>query len=45
MPDGGEVYVKADAKSCTVVTNREGGTLVFGGKEYALPVGEFVVEI
>ena len=45
MPDGGEVYVKVDAKSCTVVTNREGGTLVFGGKEYALPVGEFVVEI
>ena len=43
LPDGGEVTVKMDAHSCTVVTNREGGTLVLAGKEYSLPVGEFKV--
>ena len=45
LANGGEVYVKADARSCTVTTNREGGVLVFGGKEYPLPIGEFSVEI
>ena len=45
LPDGGEVWVRADAKTCTVVSNRKGGTLIFGGREYKLPVGEFCVEI
>ena len=42
---GGEVWVRADAKTCTVVSNRKGGTLIFGGRKYKLPVGEFCVEI
>ena len=44
LPEGGEVVVKMDAHSCTVITNRAGGTLILKGKEYQLPVGEFTVE-
>ena len=44
LPEGGEVVVKMDAHSCTVITNREGGTLILKGKEYQLPVGEFKLE-
>ena len=45
LPEGGEVTVRMDAHTCTVTTTRAGGTLILGGKEYAIPVGEaFTVE-
>ena len=40
LPEGGEVEVRMDAHSCTVRTTRAGGTLILGGKQYSLPVGE-----
>ena len=44
LPEGGEVTVRMDTHSCTVITNRAGGTLILAGKEYPLPVGEFTIE-
>ena len=40
LPEGGEVSVKMDAHSCTVETNRDGGTLILKGKSYDIPVGK-----
>jgi alpha-L-rhamnosidase len=37
LPEGGEVTVKMDTHSCTVETNRAGGTLVLKGKSYDIP--------
>ena len=37
LPNGCEVTVKMDAHSCTVETNREGGTLILKGKSYDIP--------
>ena len=45
LPCGGEVTVKLDSRSCIVTTNREGGTLLLGGKEYSLPLGEFILDL
>lgn len=45
LPNGGEVVIKMNSKLCTVSTNRLGGMLRINGREYALPLGEFVVEI
>lgn len=38
LPDGGQVSVKMDAHSCTVISDRPGGTLIIGGKEHEIPV-------
>lgn len=45
LPDGKEVCIKMDRKSCTVITNLEGGTLILNGKEYPMPIGELTVDL
>ena len=40
LPEGHSVHVKMDAHTCTVTATREGGTLILGGKTYAIPAGE-----
>ena len=39
---GGEVRVKMDRSRVEVTATKEGGTLIFGGKEYVLPCNETV---
>ena len=39
LPYGGEVTVRMDSHSCTVFTNRAGGTLILKGTEYPIPQG------
>ncbi|MCQ2430774.1 MAG: alpha-rhamnosidase [Clostridia bacterium] len=40
LPEGGTVSVKMDAHSCTVLADREGGTLKVKGNSYAIPCGQ-----
>ncbi len=40
LPEGGQVSVRMDAHSCTVLATRAGGTLLVKGKEYPIPAGE-----
>ena len=40
LPEGGQVSVKMDAHSCTVLATRSGGTLIVNGQDYVIPAGE-----
>lgn len=39
---GGLVHVQWDEKTLTVESSVSGGTLIYGGKEYALEPGKFI---
>ncbi len=40
LPEGDSVTIHMDAHTCTVSTDREGGTLILKGHTYPIPAGE-----